>query len=251
MDLQHFRELGLSDGQIKVYAAVLELGISTLNSIHEKTGIDRRNIYDILNKLIERGMVSYMVEKGRRTYQCTPPEKIREEIKRKELALHALEQQIPDMRELYAAAKPEIRAEVYRGNEAIKSFLDDILRYRESYWLGGNSFERYTAVPKSFQIWFEHWMKKRAERKHLMHDLVSYGTSLRGLEPQQSGKHKKMHYKYCPLPKNLYSPMVVIIAGDMVAQVLWGKQSFAFVLESKKVRESFMKYFEYFWKDPW
>ena len=44
--------------------------------------------------------------------------------------------------------------------------------------------------------------------------------------------------------------MVVIIFGNKVAQVIWGKQPFAFVLESTKIKESFMKYFNYFWKEP-
>ena len=42
--------------------------------------------------------------------------------------------------------------------------------------------------------------------------------------------------------------MVIIIFGNKVAQVLWSKQSFAFVLESAELKESFMKYFHYFWK---
>ena len=63
MNLDNLKELGLSSGQIQVYAAVLDLGISTLNKIQEKTGIERRNIYDILNKLIEAGLISYTVEK--------------------------------------------------------------------------------------------------------------------------------------------------------------------------------------------
>ena len=67
MDLNQLKELGLSKGQISVYSAVLELGISSLNKIQEKTGIERRNIYDILNKLIEKGLISYTVEKGKRT----------------------------------------------------------------------------------------------------------------------------------------------------------------------------------------
>ena len=81
VNLENLKELGLSEGQISVYSAVLELGISTINKIQEKTGIERRNIYDILNKLIEKGLISYTLEKGKRTYQCTHPNKIREEIK--------------------------------------------------------------------------------------------------------------------------------------------------------------------------
>src|SRR3989338_7315739 len=127
MNLERLKELDLSNGQIKVYEAVLDLGIASLNGIQEKTGIERRNIYDILNKLIERGFVSYTLEKGKRTYQCIHPGKIREEIRRRMTALHKLEEKIPEVEDLFAAHKPSIRAEVYRGNEGIKALLEEIL----------------------------------------------------------------------------------------------------------------------------
>jgi sugar-specific transcriptional regulator TrmB len=246
MRLDNLKELGLSDGQIAVYSAVLELGISTLNKIQEKTGIERRNIYDILNKLIEKGFISYTVEKGKKTYQCTHPNKIAEEITRKEEALIKLKQDIPQIIGLFDAAKPEIRAEIYRGTEAMKSLLNEALNYKESFWIGGNS-----GVERSpLKTWFKGWMKKRAEKKHIMHDLVDYGTYLEDFNPKDKEKHRKNYYKYCELPKELRSPMVIIIFGDKVAQVLWKEQSFAFVLESPEIRESFMKYFYYFWKEP-
>ncbi len=246
MQLDNLKELGLSEGQISVYAAVLELGISTINKIQEKTGIERRNIYDILNKLIERGLITYTVEKGKRTYQCTHPNKLAEEIRQKEAALKELGEQIPQMEDLFELSKPEIRAEVFRGNEAMKALLDEMLEYDASYWIGGNSNVERT----NLKNWFRHWMERRAEQKHMMYDLVDHGTYLDGLKPGDIQAHKKAHYKYCALPKDLASPMVMIIFGKRVAQVLWSNQPFAFVLESEEIRESFMKYFHYFWKEP-
>ncbi len=131
---------------------------------------------------------------------------------------------------------------------SIKTLLDEILEYKESYWLGGNSFENYKAVTKNLQVWLNHWMDRRAEKKHWMYDLVSYDTWLDGLEPDKKKKHKENYYKYCSLPKDIYSPMVIIIFGDKVAQILWAKQPFAFIMDSKKIKESFMKYFNHFWK---
>lgn len=247
MELNTLKELGLSKGQVKVYSAVLELGTSGLNKIQEKTGIERRNIYDILNKLIEKGLITYTVEKGKKTFQCTHPNKILEEIKKKEKSLKQLENQIPQIKDLFDISKPEIRAEVFRGNEAMKALLNEALEYKESHWIGGNSGVEST----NLKNWFNHWMKKRAKKKHIMYDLVDYGTFLQGLKPTNIKKHKKEYYKRCELPKDLKSPMVIIIFGNKVAQILWSKQSFAFVLESEQIKQSFMKYFNYFWKDPW
>jgi HTH-type transcriptional regulator, sugar sensing transcriptional regulator len=246
MKLEQLKELSLSDGQIAVYTAILELGISTLNKIHEKTGIERRNIYDILNKLIEKGLISYTVEAGKRTYQCTHPNKILEEVNKKRVALNELETMIPQINNMFNLSKPSIRAEVYRGNEAMKALFEEALEYKESYWIGGNSgVEKY-----SLKNWFKHWMQRRIEKKHIMYDLVDYGTHLEDLKPADIKKHRKEYYKYCALPKELKSPMVIVIFGNKVAQILWSDQSFAFVLESVEIKESFMKYFHYFWKEP-
>ncbi len=248
MNLENLKELGLSDGQCSVYSAVLMLGTSTINKIQEKTGIERRNIYDILNKLIEKGLISYMTEKGKRTYQCTHPNRILEEIENKRKSLNELEQQMPELKRLFSTSKPDIRADVYRGTDAMKALLDEIIESKESFWMGGNSFENYHAVPQNLITYWDHWMKRRVEKKHLMHDLVSYGTHLHGLEPTKHAKQKEQLYKFCTLPKRMYVPMVIVIFGNKVAQIVWGQQSFAFVLESEKIEKSFMKYFNHFWK---
>ncbi|MFA5796608.1 MAG: helix-turn-helix domain-containing protein [Candidatus Woesearchaeota archaeon] len=247
MQLENLKELGLSDGQIRVYSALLSLGTSSLGGIQEKTSIERRNIYDILNKLIEKGLVSYIAENGKKSYQCTHPNNIIEDIQEKQKKLEQLQTQVPSMIAFYEQVKVDIHAEVFRGNDAIKALLMDVLNYKESYWIGGNSGVERT----SLKFWFGHWMKKRVERKHLMYDLVDHGTFLEDLKPTDIKTHRKNYYKYCSLPPQLSSPMIMIIYGNKVAQLLWQKKPFAFVMESKEIKESFMKYFNYFWKEPY
>jgi predicted transcriptional regulator len=246
MNLEYLEELGLSQGEIKVYKAILDVGVSSLGQIQEKTGIERRNIYDILNKLIDKGLISYTTENNKKTYQCTHPSKFLDQIKSKKEALLKIEGSIPEMIDLYDIRKPEIKAEVLRGDQAIITLLNEMLEYEESHWLGGNSFEKYNSVSKGLQLNFKRWMKQRIEKKHQMHDIVSHGTWLEGLEPEKKSEHKKQYYNYYELPKGMYTPMVLIVFGNKVAQVLWKDQPFAFVIESVEVAQSYKKYIEYF-----
>ena len=154
---------------------------------------------------------------------------------------------IPDLTKIFEQKKIDIRAEVYRGVESLKALHEEILEYKECYWIGGNSSVELTAL----KHWFYHWMEKRAKKQVMMYDLVDYGTYLKGYEPEKIEYHKKKYYKYCQLPQDLSSPMVIVIFGNKVGQILWAKQPFAFVLESQNIKDSFMKYFNYFWKDPW
>ena len=80
MKLDVLKKVGISEGEIKVYSALLDTGKSPVNIIHEKVGMERRNIYDILNKLIERGLVTYITENKRRLFQVSHPNKIIEYI---------------------------------------------------------------------------------------------------------------------------------------------------------------------------
>ncbi len=249
MELPELKELNLTPGQIKVYQAVLELGTAGIHSIQEKTGLERRAIYDIINKLIQKGFITYIDEKKVRKYQCTHPHNLQEAIEEKQKILETLHSKIPKITDVFTFSKPEIRAEVYRGNESMKALLNEALKHDATYWIGGNS--GVETCSEEMRLFFKRWTKKRVELKKLMYDLVDYGTHLEDFKPDDIENHKKHLYKYCTLPENLQSPMVMIMFGNKVVQVLWSKQSFAFVLDSKELNESFMKYFHYFWEDPW
>ncbi len=240
--------MGFSEGEIHVYAALIEIGISNLQSIQEKTGIDRRNIYDILNKLIEKGLVSYTVESGKKTFQITHPNKLLGYLKEKKKSLEEQEllvkKELPELMNKFNAKKHIVHAEVFRGNEAIKALMEEMLEHKAIYWMGGNSGIEKT----SLKYWFQHWMESRIKKKIILYDLVDHGTFLQGLEPEKIEQHKKQLYKRCELPENLSSPLNIAVFGNKVAQILWSDQSFAFVLESEDIKESFMKYFNYFWR---
>ncbi|HIH19551.1 TPA: TrmB family transcriptional regulator [Candidatus Micrarchaeota archaeon] len=71
-----WQKLGFSDGEGRVYEAILHSENATLQSIHEATGIERRNVYDIINKLISKGLVAYLTENGHKIYRTTDPKNI-------------------------------------------------------------------------------------------------------------------------------------------------------------------------------
>jgi sugar-specific transcriptional regulator TrmB len=246
MNLEILKELNLSNGEIRVYKAILDTGNCNLALIQENCSIERRNIYDILNKLIDKGLISYITQNKKKTYQATHPNKLLEQIKGKRETLNQVESLIPEMINLYDIRKPEIKAEVIRGDQGIINLLEEMLDYKESFWIGGNSFENYGSVSYGLNLNFKKWMKKRVEKKHIMHDLVSHGTFLEGLEPKKKEVHRKNYYIYSELPKGMYTPMVIIIFGNKVVQVLWKDKPFAFVIESSEMSDSYKKYFEYF-----
>ena len=62
-------KIGLTEGESKVYLALTELGSSTVGPIVKKSGVAYSNIYDILHRLIEKGIVSFIIKNKTRYFQ--------------------------------------------------------------------------------------------------------------------------------------------------------------------------------------
>lgn len=245
MNLEMLRKVGLSEGEIKVYSALLNLGASGLNNIHEKVGMDRRNIYDILNKLIERGLVSYIDENGKRTFKISSPEKILSYIEEKKSSLDAVKKEvselIPQMQEIFSSKKEDFSAEIFRGVEGMKAVWDDLLNYDNIYWIGSGMY-----VPLGYPAFWDDWNKRRMKAKvgsyHLFrHDKRDDVKNRKGFE-----KNKITNWKFLPQEFS-GNPTVTVIYGDKVAQMLLGENINVFVIESKELAENYKKYHKYLW----
>jgi len=236
MEFEELKTLGLSNGEVKVYSAVLNIGSSTINNIHEKTGMERRAIYDIINKLIEKGLLSYTIEKGKRTYQCSPPNRLKEEIKNKKAELERFEKLIPNIEGVYNSKKQKINVEIFRGKEGIKSLFEDMLSRKDLYIIGGGWY-----VAKEMPLFWANYDKRRIEKKVKVHNLVAYDAPPAPTKDFISIKK---------LPKEFTkNPTVIWVYGNKVVNVVWGQEFFAFMMESKDIAENHKQYFDYLWNN--
>ena len=96
MDLSFLKEIGLTEGEIKVYLALLELGASTTGPIIEKANISRSIIYQILDKLIEKGLVSFITKEKTKYFQATQPKHFLDIIEKEKENLTTKEEYIKD-----------------------------------------------------------------------------------------------------------------------------------------------------------
>jgi len=236
MIIKELKILGMTKGEIKVYSVILYTGSSSLNKIHEKTGMERRAIYDILNKLIEKGFVTYSIEKRKRTYQCSPITKIKEKINEKKEELINFENLIPKLDEIYKSKKPKINLEIFRGKEGIRTIFESMLDYKECFFIGGGFY-----VIELLPNYWPQYNKRRINKKIKWYSLSRFET--RNMKKPEG---KFLYLKY--LPKEFSgSPSVIFIFGNKIVNVLWGEEWFGFMVESKEITENYKKYYKYLW----
>ena len=76
MDKEILKQIGLLDAEIEIYLAVLRLGSTSVTALYKETAIHRTHIYDLLEKLKEKGLVSEFLQSGVKYFQATPPRKL-------------------------------------------------------------------------------------------------------------------------------------------------------------------------------
>src|SRR3989344_1450434 len=125
------KNLGLSEDEIKTYVELLKLGLSLASKIAEKTKINRSFTYQILDNLIKKGFVSYVIRENRRYYKSIEPQKILDLFKEREEKLKLI---IPKLEMYVGNQEKKTIVEVLEGAEGIKTILKDILRMKQE-WL--------------------------------------------------------------------------------------------------------------------
>ena len=239
MELEILEKIGLSKGEIKIYNSILDLGSASINKIHEKTGIERRNIYDIINKLIDRGLVSCITENKKRFFQTTHPNKIIGYVEEKKQDLDKIKgeliKEIPRIIKKFQAKKPDIKAEIYRGKEGIKAVWEDMLNYKENYFIGSGRY----AMKLMPNFWYN-FNKRRIKLK------VKWYNLLREEMKKEVKPEKYEFIKFLPEEFSV-NTLVIFIYGNKVANVLWSPDFFAFLIESKEIAENYKKYHKYLW----
>ncbi len=132
MNLSALRHLGLTDREIAIYKALLELGPSSIRDLADKSDVNRGSTYETLKILVNKGIVNYLPKGKRRVFQAESPDKLLDiaEQKRQNLEQTLLELKsdiIPGLNQL----KPEFSSgnvRFYEGDDGVETVLRDILQ---------------------------------------------------------------------------------------------------------------------------
>src|SRR3989338_2860731 len=84
MDLKELKKLGLTEGEVKIYTALLELGETTRTKLAKKSGVSPSKIYDVTNRLLEKGIISSVKKQGIIHFSAANPQRFNDLIDKKE-----------------------------------------------------------------------------------------------------------------------------------------------------------------------
>ncbi|HLC32251.1 MAG TPA: helix-turn-helix domain-containing protein [Candidatus Nanoarchaeia archaeon] len=226
------QQIGLSKGESKVYLALLKLGTVTVAKLKEETLLHRTTIYDFLEKLLNKGLASYVIQGGLKYFQAAKPAKLFDLLKEKQENLEGV---LPELEKIGQIKQESIRVEVYRGIEGFKTLLNDILQTKERFDSIGIEESKFQ---EKFPFVMTHYFKKELKTGIKERVLARKGTKFVFTSPN-------IDYRY--LPDEFFSPTLSGSYGNKVFNLIWDPLTII-LIENKDLATSWKKYFEFMWK---
>jgi len=242
---KELQSLGLTLGESKVYSSLIRLESSTVGPIVKESRVAYSNIYEILNKLIQKGLVSYIIKEKIKYYKSLQPlrlkeyiESQKEEIKRKEKELENI---LPKLKKL--SNKNNLgSSEIYIGQKgllaAYENLLNDSKKNDEMIYFYSYDQETYKSLNDFYYQLFPKIKQKRLKLKCIANNKYKDQFKKEG-----SPKFLKIKFVDYPTPPN------IDIFKDKLLITIWKDTTIGILVTSKEVTDNFREYFNSIWNN--
>jgi sugar-specific transcriptional regulator TrmB len=239
MDTSILEDLGLSHSEIKVYLTLLEIGSSSAGLILEKSKIQNSVLHRALNSLIEKGIISHVLEGKRKIYQAVNPESFFEFIEDKKAKFAEL---LPELKKRQEKSTSRETATIYKGLRGIKEVYEIMRTVKAKEYLtygGGPPTEKLMGLT----WWINHHQKRIANK---LPSRQVFDKAVKNIGGTEIGKMPLTNIKY--VSAELAQFQETVIVGEYVAIAVFTETPYAFLIKDKAVAEGYKKYFELLWK---
>ncbi len=246
MDLKQLKELGFTDGEIKVYGALIKLQRSTITKIIEHSGVSSSKVYLILDKLVHRGLVNYIVVNNVKEFHLADPDNLLEFVKREKEKLVQMEEDVEELvTDISNAMTHPLQesAHIYRGLAGLKSAhlcLTNELKRGEEYVFF--SVEKSALQQEAVRRMFRGIHARRDERGVTARGIAS--PYLKNIFERYLPSRKKYRIRY----HNLTLNQGITIGKNRIIIETAHPEAFAVEIVSSKTAKSYREFFEKIWK---
>jgi len=245
MNIKPLEKIGLTKSEISVYLALLKLGQTTAGPIVDEAKVTRSKIYDILERLKNKGLVSYITKESTKYFSAADPKNILEYLEEKEKEIHkdkeSVKKILPELLLQQTLAEKKKIAEIFIGIKGMGNAFNVLINEFDSketyYAFGAGKGENVKQIQLFFLKLHQQRLKKKIKSK------IIFNESSRGLFGSQE-KSKLVEARYLagstPTAINIYKNFTVI--------AILNKEPITFLIINKETADSFREYFQVMWK---
>lgn len=239
--IEELSALGLTTGEARVYLSLLKAGPSKVGTIVRDSRVSYSKVYDVLDRLGAKGLVSHITIGKVRHFSAAEPYRLHDYIEKKEEALQSQKDVagriIPGLMKFAGTGKRN-SAEIFVGLKGIRTAYEALLSDagRGSTLRYFYPFDDYHEVASPFYSRLHLFQKqKKMEQRGIGTARFKESEHYRGL--------KGVNMRFVPFPL----PGTIDIFGDRVLMVSW-ESATAILVSAKEIADHFRQYFDSVWE---
>ncbi|MDP3986962.1 MAG: helix-turn-helix domain-containing protein [Nanoarchaeota archaeon] len=232
---ESLKNIGLTDGEAKVYLALLKTGSSTVGPIVNEANVAYSNIYEILDRLSDKGLISHIIREKTKYFQAAPPNRLNEYLNKKEEEIQKDKEELKKLMPLLDGItnqKESQTAEIFSGLRGIKTAYYKMLE-------GGNKKEEWLFFYKDEGQATDDFY---SDLYPVFKKIPSRGIANKEYKTSKFIKETKFKIKYVDFP----FPGTIDLYGDRVLLISWVAQT-GILISSRDMADKFREYFNSAW----
>ncbi|MBU0461737.1 MAG: hypothetical protein KJ574_04075 [Nanoarchaeota archaeon] len=236
-NVEFLREIGLTEVEARVYLCLLQEGSLKVGLISKLLGIHRRSVYDAIDRLRKKGLVSYIKTNNINHYEAAEPKRLLEILAEKQKDLQSI---ISELEGLKKFSKEKKETLFFRGKASLKTVFSDQLEATEE---GGEVciLGSDVNVNEILKYYFPKFDAQRKKKK----------ISIRMIIDKTAKESSSI--KNVPLSQIRFAPfkgdakVSTYIYGSHVSMVRWDEEPIAILIKEEEIANRFRDYFELLW----
>lgn len=233
---KQLEKLGFSPSEITIYMHLLREGRSYSSRISASTGLNRTNVYEALDRLVDKGIVSYVTRNKVKWFQAKAPGSLLTLVQAQEDELQKTRKKL--RKEIGALQLPKhdpLEANIFVGKKGLRMIFEDVLEAGEPVSLIASKLQ----FKEVFGPYFKLWHKKRAKAN----------IRQRTIFPEQFKKkvrpRKFLDYRF--VDQKYTNPSTTLLYGDNCILINWTEEPIAIKIQNKEIAKSHQNYFDMLW----
>ncbi|HDL02412.1 MAG TPA: hypothetical protein ENH20_01095 [Candidatus Pacearchaeota archaeon] len=231
-------EFGFTASEEKVYLALVGMGGVVAADVIKKTRLHRATVYDVLERLIGKGFVGFVIRDNVKVYSAGDSVKFLDVALEEKRVAETKEKKAMDiskkLKDLEGKSNDNSVARVFVGAEGWKSVMNDIIEVGKDFVVFGSE-GRFVEDLKDYT---EQWARRREEKNIKARIIMAEGSRA---PVWKLNKVRFVGKEYC-------SPTSTFVYGDKVAMFMNDDAGTVVVVESGKLARSYLSYFGILWR---
>jgi len=242
------KKIGFNEKESLVYIQLVRMGSLSASVLATKTEINRTTVYDIIEVLVKRGLISSFQKNGITYFKALDPRELINYIEREKIEhIKELDKQqkiikdiLPELISLENPESTKPKVTFFEGEKGMRQAYEDTLTSSEEILAYANVEEMHKGLPNFFPEYYE----RRGIQKNIHIKCIAPDNKM-SVERQKKDKSENREMILIPKERYEFSPEINIY-DDKVLIASW-KEKMAIIIKSKEIADFHKKMYKLSW----